>query len=687
MAVTARRLSPSALILLAVLLLTTILLVPTVSSAASVALEETISRRKSIRYFTNDDVTTATMLQLLNSAYGYASGSTRTTIEVNGSRSIIVYTVNATASYRYHPENNSLGLYRSDVNKNQETFQQHSQWWPGQRAQEVLVVVWNETATSNPDYGALEAGLVIQNVYLTANSLNLGTTCVGGITRDMLQTAMHLPPELLPLVVMPISYPDSGYEYQPAEPNYAKMTGNLPPVNYGESTLVDALSAIRAYRIWSPQALSTAHLSQILWAAYGYTNITHGGSFHRTTPSSQGIYTLGFSVSNASGVYAFDPGSHSLSSQTSGDQRSAIAQACSAPWAASAPTLLVISYDVTLWSHANYTSIPIGVGLAVQNVFLEASPWGLGAALIETPMAEWDGAVAASLRSILGLATSDVPLSVVPLGYPVDVQVDALVVRTPSAPSQVASTDPWTEHYANASLILTQGTFADLLNVTWLFHADGAAVDDPDDVRDHYTFRWTPTGGFEEPTLTDHLLVEDCDNASLDASAGWLRLALRFGKSAWQSDWTCTVRAFLGESSASSATAPWEMNTYISFTLSSDAISWGTIYPPSANVSATLMPLTITVSTNVDVKIRLRGGGDLTADGDAIPLANVYVGQTALAENNDGLFLSTGYQDWATGIPPTEQSAHPSYWFLSVPAGKLTGVYTFTFYVEVALDG
>ena len=98
------------------------------------------------------------------------------------------------------------------------------------------------------------------------------------------------------------------------------MTGNLPQVQYSESSFEDVVKNIVFAQEWSAEPLSVQELSQLLWTAYGYSSTNH-----RTTPSAYGIYPLVIYVSNATGVYQYLPESHSITEILDGDKRLDIA--------------------------------------------------------------------------------------------------------------------------------------------------------------------------------------------------------------------------------------------------------------------------------------------------------------------------------------------------------------------------
>jgi len=395
-----------------------ILSISSVTSATSFPLEQTVSRRQSIRSYTDENISSQQLLEALWAAYGRVNGH-RNVPRIGYDYSLIIFPVNETGSYLYVPENNSLVVHDPNVNK--ETIRPHNQNWPS-NASVVLVVVWNQTKMDNGYFASAEAGCLVQNVYLAAASLNLGTCSVGGVDSEGLRKDLKLPSTLIPLLVIPLGYPAK--PYPSAGPNYDLMIGNLPPVQYGELSFEDSLKNMLFTRKWSAEDLSLQELSQLLWAAYGYTNVTHMATYHRTTPSSQGIYPIVVYVSNATGVYQYLPETHSIVGIQHCDKRSDLVNACSGQvWAANAPAIFLIVYNSS-YNNGNtgdggiqpHEFIEVDAGAVIQQLFLEASAWNLSANILSEGLDKWNGTGAQKIRNILGLPPQLVPLYPVPIG-------------------------------------------------------------------------------------------------------------------------------------------------------------------------------------------------------------------------------------------------------------------------------
>lgn len=403
-----------------------------IHSVSGISFEETLSRRKSTHpsgTYTDQRLIEQEIVKVLWVAYGYTSSRQRSVQSIGGNYSLIIYIVNSTGSYCYIPENHSIVLHKKNVTK--ETIKPHDGGWPSE-ASAVLVIVWNNTKMGNQYFAAADAGCLVQNVYLKAISLDLGTCCVGSINSVGLREDLHLSQNLIPLLVMPLGYPT--IPYPPASPNYEIMNGNLPPVQFSNMSLDDAIRSRISLNKWSSENLSLLELSQLLWAAYGSTNITH-----RTTPSAYGIYPLIIYVLNSTGVYRYVPEIvkktppeyfHYIEKILDGDKKYDVANICSGQiWAANAPSIFLIAYnssfnngwtgdESTSGSGINHEFIEVDVGCVIQNLFLEAAAWNLRATVISDGLEEWNGTGASDLRNILNLTSEIVPLYVMPIGHP-----------------------------------------------------------------------------------------------------------------------------------------------------------------------------------------------------------------------------------------------------------------------------
>ncbi|MFA5363982.1 MAG: nitroreductase family protein [Candidatus Bathyarchaeia archaeon] len=395
------------------------------TQAFALSIEQVMSSRQSVRSYTNEDVTNQQLLDVLWAAYGY-TGQQRNVPQIGVAHTLIIYTVNQTGSYRFVPETRSLVAHLLSVNK--QAIRSYISSWPSD-ANEVLVIVWDETVMDNHYFACAEAGCLAQNVHLAAGSLDLGTCVIGSINDDGLRTVLQLSSTQTPLIIMPLGVPSDVVGV--SSPKYEIMNGNLPQVQVSTTSFEDALQNIRYTQQLGSQSLSLQQGSQLLWAAYGYSDADH-----RTTPSAYGIYPLVVYVSNSTGVYKYLPETHSVSKIQNGDKRSAIANAFSGQgWAATAPAIFVVGYDSSYGNSDGgvlaHLFMEVNTGCVIQQIILEASTQNLKTNVLSEGTEQWNGAAAQTLRTALGVSALIIPLYAVPVGTS-DADLDAPTIGVPS---------------------------------------------------------------------------------------------------------------------------------------------------------------------------------------------------------------------------------------------------------------
>ena len=196
---------------------------------------------------------------------------------------------------------------------------------------------------------------------------------------------------------------------QPIPLPEARRAGPLP--------LAATLWARHSSRDLRPDAVPLAAAAQLLWAAQG-KNRPDG---HRTAPSAMAVYPLevylvaGSVEGLAPGVYRYRSATHDLVLAQAGDRRAELTAAPGRPpgWAASAPMLVVFA---GAWDRASRRFgarteryVAMEVGLAAQNVYLQAAALGLGT----TFMASFNDS---ALTRVLG--ADERPMGVMPVGKP-----------------------------------------------------------------------------------------------------------------------------------------------------------------------------------------------------------------------------------------------------------------------------
>lgn len=188
-----------------------------------------------------------------------------------------------------------------------------------------------------------------------------------------------------------------------AQPSF---DSSLPTPKIGSVSLERALSQLTRSSEWTNKSVNQKTLSQILWAAYGYSL---RGTGHRTVPSAHGAYPLLLLVASSDGVYEFRPQSHDLARIHSEDLREQIRDQSRGPHLNSlngAPLLLVI------FAHEKELKERIfryaDAGCVAQNVFLEAAIHQIGTNFVDCD----------DLADVVGISDDYETIGVMPLGYP-----------------------------------------------------------------------------------------------------------------------------------------------------------------------------------------------------------------------------------------------------------------------------
>lgn len=187
-------------------------------------------------------------------------------------------------------------------------------------------------------------------------------------------------------------------------------TGGLP--------LTQALAQRRSVRLYGPQPVPLAAVSQLLWAAQGTT----GAGGRRTAPSAGALYPLELHLVASrvdglpAGMHRYLPATHVLVHSgvqiTASDlQRAALGQ----PAVGAAAAVVVITafeartagkYGARAGRYAAFEA-----GAASQNLALQAAALGLGTVVI-------GGFDEAAVTRVLRLQSGEQPLVLMPIGSP-----------------------------------------------------------------------------------------------------------------------------------------------------------------------------------------------------------------------------------------------------------------------------
>jgi SagB-type dehydrogenase family enzyme len=181
-----------------------------------ITFEKALNRRRSVREYTSGDLALARVGQLLWAAQGITSpDGKRTTPSARAVYPLEVYVVARRVTgldpgvYRYQPKDHGLVLVAAGDRSEAMALAVTGQDFVA-RAPLIIAVVADSARAADrlgrsaDRWVAMEAGFVVQDVYLQATALGLGTVMIGGFDDGALRRALALPAGRAPLAVMPV---------------------------------------------------------------------------------------------------------------------------------------------------------------------------------------------------------------------------------------------------------------------------------------------------------------------------------------------------------------------------------------------------------------------------------------------------------------------------------------------------
>lgn len=206
----------------------------------------------------------------------------------------------------------------------------------------------------------------------------------------------------------------------------------LPPPRYESQFSVEkALKTRQSVREYKDAPLSMAEISQILWAAQGFTRERkepparwnpkyewQGGL--RTAPSAGALYPMeiyllaGKVEGLPGGVYKYVPKNHALKKVSGTDKRKALCLAAlGQPQVERAPAVILMAgvYERTSYKYGERAEryVHMEAGSIAENVYLQATALGIGTVFIGAFSDE-------EVKKVMALPLDEAPLVIMPLG-------------------------------------------------------------------------------------------------------------------------------------------------------------------------------------------------------------------------------------------------------------------------------
>jgi SagB-type dehydrogenase family enzyme len=191
------------------------IILPAPRLKGTLTFEEVLAKRRSVREFTEEQLTLEEIGQLLWAAQGIThSAGYRTAPSAGALYPLEVYVITQDGVYHYDPQEHRLSVHmQGDMRPALHAAALRQE--PGLKAPAVFVItaVYERIESKygkerGPRYVHLEAGHAAQNILLQAVALDLGAVPIGAFQDDKVKEVLSLPPNQQPLYLIPVGHPD-----------------------------------------------------------------------------------------------------------------------------------------------------------------------------------------------------------------------------------------------------------------------------------------------------------------------------------------------------------------------------------------------------------------------------------------------------------------------------------------------
>lgn len=189
------------------------------STVGSISVEEALARRRSIREYKDESLTTDRLMQLLWAAQGITKPEYgfRTAPSAGGTYPLEVYVVVKSSGvvgleagiYHYKPREHTLiKMIDGDFSRQLMAAALDQEWVGAAPVNFVITAVFERTTAKYGERGVRyvwqETGHAAQNIYLQAVALGLGNVVIGGFHDNQVETILQLSDFEKPMCVIPV---------------------------------------------------------------------------------------------------------------------------------------------------------------------------------------------------------------------------------------------------------------------------------------------------------------------------------------------------------------------------------------------------------------------------------------------------------------------------------------------------
>ncbi len=186
---------------------------PSPDMTGKTPLETLLSKRRSIRTFSGQQLSNSQISQLLWAGQGitYKPRGFRTAPSAGATFPISLYAILPEGVFRYVPETHSLTLIRSDDIRAQVAAASLEQFFMTKAGLIIAIAADFKRTTSRYGqrgyrYVILEAGHVAENIFLQAEALNLGSVAIGAYDDEHIADIIGLSSEEQPLLLVAVGF-------------------------------------------------------------------------------------------------------------------------------------------------------------------------------------------------------------------------------------------------------------------------------------------------------------------------------------------------------------------------------------------------------------------------------------------------------------------------------------------------
>jgi SagB-type dehydrogenase family enzyme len=179
---------------------------PAPAQAVNVDVMKALQNRRSIRSFSNKEVSLQDLSSVLWAGNGINRPDGKRTAPAGRGRDLIdIYVIGQNGIYRYDPKGQALVFISNENIKANAAGQKFAQ-----DACYILALIAKSDGVSQKEqaqFAPITAGAVAQNIYLVSGSLGLGTCYMAGANEAVLRKNLKLKETEAPLCILPLGYP------------------------------------------------------------------------------------------------------------------------------------------------------------------------------------------------------------------------------------------------------------------------------------------------------------------------------------------------------------------------------------------------------------------------------------------------------------------------------------------------